>query len=86
MATETASLTLAHELTIMRSSIAMVRSGASPRVTLAGLQFGQELLAASAALLTDAEVQVVPVWTASERLTDLIVERSDHGLMPRRPT
>ena len=67
--------TLEHEMSLVREAIAMVAVGGSPRVTLAGLRFGQTLLASARALATEAGVRLVPLWMPDDAGADIVVER-----------
>jgi len=67
--------TLEHEMTIVREAIAMVAGGGAPRVTVAGLHFGEALLAIVASLATEAGVRVVPLWLPDDAGADIAVER-----------
>jgi hypothetical protein len=74
-AAEVVPATLEHEMRLIREAIAMVASGASPRVMLAGIRFGETLLDPSRRLALEAGVRVLPVWRADEAGADLVVER-----------
>jgi hypothetical protein len=67
--------TLEQEMRLIREAIAMVASGASPRVVLAGIRFGETLLDSGRRLALDAGVRLVPLWRADEAGADLAVER-----------
>jgi hypothetical protein len=66
---------LDRELTMIRDAIAMVASGGAPRVTLAGLRFGEQLLSRAQRLAAAAGVRVVPLYSTDEAGADLMVER-----------
>jgi hypothetical protein len=66
---------LDHELGLVRSAIAMVASGGAPRVSLGGLQFGEQLIEPARALALQAGVRIVPIWTSDEGGADMRVER-----------
>jgi hypothetical protein len=66
--------TLDHELDLIRGAVAMVASGGAPRVRLANLRFGEQLLEQARRMATAAGVSVVPVWTSDEGGVSLIVE------------
>jgi hypothetical protein len=64
------------ELRMIVDAVELVRSGASARVTLGGLQFGDQLLMRARKLAESAGLRVVPVYATDETAgTDLIVER-----------
>lgn len=68
---------LEHEMTMIREAVAMVASGGAPRVTVAGLRFGEELLGPARRLAAGQGVRIVPLFTADEQGADLRVERDD---------
>jgi hypothetical protein len=68
---------LDRELDLIRAAIAMVASGAAPRVSLSSLRFGDQLLEAARQLAIPARVRVVPLWTSADAGTGLAVERLD---------
>ena len=65
---------LEREMRMIREAIAVVASGAAPRVILANLRFGEELLDRGRRLAEDAGLGLVPLWRAGEG-ADLAVER-----------
>jgi hypothetical protein len=67
--------TLEYEMTLVREAIAMVAGGGSPRVTVAGLRFGESLLATARGLATEAGVRLVPLWMPDDFGADIAVER-----------
>jgi len=69
-------LTLENELRLVRSAVALVASGASDRVALAGLSFGEELVPEAQRLAQLAGVRASPIWTTGESGADLVVERA----------
>jgi hypothetical protein len=62
------------ELRLAREAIAMVACGASPRVVVAGIQFGDEILDTARRLALEAGVRVTPLRTSNGRGADLVVE------------
>jgi len=58
--------TIDHERTLISEAIQMVASGASPRVTVASLQFGEVLLPEARTLAAAAGVHVVALWTLDQ--------------------
>ena len=66
---------LDRELQLVADAIAMVSSGASPRVTVAGLRLGSALLEPAERLARAAGVRIVPRWSADEAGVDIAVER-----------
>ena len=68
---------LQHELELVQGAIAMVASGGSPRVSIGGLAFGEELLEPARQMAREAGVKVVPLWSADEQGAGLTVERID---------
>jgi hypothetical protein len=64
------------ELRMIADAVELVRSGASARVTLGGLQFGDQLLTRARKLAESAGLRVVPVYATDETAgTDLVIER-----------
>ena len=70
--------TLEYEMTLVREAIGMVASGASPRVVLAGMRFGEELLVPARGLAAEAGVRLVPLWMPDDAGADIAIERIDH--------
>jgi hypothetical protein len=70
--------TLEHEMRMVREAIAMVASGAAPRVVLGGIRFGETLAAWAGQMAVEAGVLLTPLWRSDEAGADLSVER-----MPR---
>jgi len=54
------------ELDLVSTAISMVASGAAPRVRLAGLRFGEQLLGEARLLARSAGVQVTPLWPGAD--------------------
>jgi hypothetical protein len=67
--------TLDYELDLIRGAIDLVASGGAPRVRLASLSFGEQLLEQAQRMATAAGVRVVPDWTSDEAGASLTVER-----------
>lgn len=67
--------TLEHEMNLVREAIAMVARGASARVTVGGLHFGEVLLTTSRGLAAEAGVRLVPLWMPDDAGADIAVER-----------
>lgn len=67
--------TLEHEMNLVREAIAMVARGASPRVTVGGLHFGEVLLTTARGLAVEAGVRLVPLWMPDDAGADIAVER-----------
>jgi hypothetical protein len=65
------------ELRLVAEAIEMVASGGSRRVTLAGLQLGEQLIGAARRMAVAAGVRVVPEWSAGDSGVDLVVEAMD---------
>jgi hypothetical protein len=69
--------TLEREMNLVRQAIAMVASGASRRVVVGGLQFGEKLLVPARGLATEAGVRLVPLWMPDDAGADIAIERID---------
>ena len=67
--------TLDRELDLVRGAVAMVAAGKAPRVVLASLRFGEQLVAPAREMAAKAGVRIVPLWRADESGADLAVER-----------
>ena len=65
------------ELLLAREAIAMVASGASPRVVLAGIRFGDLILEPTRMLAREFGVRVDTIVRQLDAGTDLVVERGD---------
>ena len=64
------------ELRMLADALELVGSGASERVTLGGLEFGDQLLARARALAARAGLSVVALYGTDETSgTDLVIER-----------
>jgi hypothetical protein len=70
---------LDHEARLVMEAILLVSSGGSPRVTVAGLHYGEQVLEASRPTADARRVRLVPLWSDDERGTDLVVEAIDAG-------
>jgi hypothetical protein len=57
-----AQLTIDRELDLVESAIDFVLAGGAPRVTLAGLRFGRQILAAPAIDRFRGRVRLEPLW------------------------
>jgi hypothetical protein len=67
--------TLDLELDLVGGAISMVASGAAPRVTVASLRFGDQLLGPARRMAAAAGVRVVPEWSADESCATISIER-----------
>jgi hypothetical protein len=65
---------LDRELGLVADAIALVASGRSPRVTVAGLRLGDAVLEPARRLALQAGVLIVPRWNADESGVDISVE------------
>jgi hypothetical protein len=64
------------ELRMLADAVELVRSGASERVTLGGLRFGDQLLPRARSLAARAGVSAVGVYGTDESAgTDIVIER-----------
>ena len=75
MAIEQASGTIEREMQMVGSAIGMVAGRHARRVTVAGLHFGQPLLAVADRMARDAGVRVVALWSSDDGGADIAVER-----------
>lgn len=67
--------TLEREMRLVSEAITMVAGGGSPRVTVAGLRFGEALLTTARGLATAAGVRLVPLWMPDDAGADIAIER-----------
>ena len=70
---------LDHEARLVLEAILLVSSGGSPRVTVAGLHYAEQVLEASRSNAAARHVRLVPLWTDDERGADLAVEQLEAG-------
>ena len=64
---------------LVREAIAMVAAGASPRVVVGGLHFGEALLTQAQSAAAEAGVRIVPLWMPDDAGADIAVERIGDG-------
>jgi len=62
------------ELRMAREAIALVASGASPRVVIAGIRYGDAILESARRLGLDSGVRVNPIRDPQRHGADLVVE------------
>jgi hypothetical protein len=67
---------LDQEMRLVTEAIAMVASGASPRVVIAGIRFGEAILAPGRRMASNAGLKLVPIWRADESGFDVAIERA----------
>jgi hypothetical protein len=65
---------IARELEMVRSAIAMVVAHAAPRVTVAGIRFGEEILPEARPYARAQGVEVRPLWHIDDTGCDIVVE------------
>jgi hypothetical protein len=68
--------TLEHELRLVTEAIEMVASGRAPSVTLAGIRFGDQILARARREADASGVTIRELFAADESGVDLRVERA----------
>jgi hypothetical protein len=61
------------EARLVREAIAMVASGASPRVVIAGIRYGETLLDDARRIALEAGVRVNPIWRQDHNGADIVV-------------
>jgi hypothetical protein len=69
--------TLEYEMNLVREAIAMVSGGASRRVIVGGISFGETLLVRAQGLAEEAGVRLLPMWIPDRAGADIAVERID---------
>jgi hypothetical protein len=62
------------ETRLVREAIAMVAAGASTRVVIAGIRFGEALLDSARRMGLESGVRVNPLWRADHSGADIVVE------------
>jgi hypothetical protein len=72
--TEAVPSTLELEMRLVREAIALVASGGAPRVSVAGIRFGEALLEPARRVALQSGVRLVPLWSAEEAGVDILVE------------
>ena len=68
------SAAIERETRLVREAIAMVALGASPRVVVAGIRYGEGLLVAARRMALEAGVRVNPLWKDDHSAADIVVE------------
>ena len=71
---ETVSQTIDHELDMIRSAIAMVQSGATTRIVVANLHFGDQLLPRARALAATHGLRAMPLWSLDKHNRSIAIE------------
>ena len=61
------------ETRLVREAIAMVAIGASPRVVVAGIRYGESLLDEARRMGLEAGVRVSPIWRQDHDGADIVV-------------
>ena len=69
--------TLDQELGLVRDAIVLVARGGAPRVVVANLRYGEQLLDRARLLAREANVRIVPLWMPDDAGTDIAVEAID---------
>ena len=64
----------ARELTLAREAIALVASGATPRVVLAGIRHGDDILLEAQRAALEQGVRISPLRRDDAPRTDLVIE------------
>jgi hypothetical protein len=62
------------EMRLVREAILMVASHGAPRVVVAGLLLGAQILGPAQSLAEASGVRLVPLWSADEERLDIRVE------------
>jgi hypothetical protein len=65
---------MVRETRLVREAIAMVAAGASPRVVVAGIRYGEALLDDARRMALEAGVRVNPIWRQDDQGADIVVE------------
>jgi len=70
---------IGHELDLVSSAIALVAGHGAPRVSVANLRFGEEIIAEAARLAAEGGVRLRRVWSPASSTLDLVVEASSES-------
>ncbi len=70
----TAQGAIGHELDLVRSAVALVAGHGAPRVSLANLRFGEQLMAEASRIAAESDVVLRRVWSPASSALDLIIE------------
>ena len=62
------------EMRLIEDAVRLVASGNAPRVTLAGLRFGEALMHRATFIASEHGVRIVPEWFDDEAGADIVVE------------
>jgi hypothetical protein len=62
------------ELRLVHEAILLVAARGAPRVVIAGLRLGTQILTPARALAEASGVRLVPLWTADEHHLDIRIE------------
>jgi hypothetical protein len=73
-ANDLAPAVLEREMQLVREAIEMVATGAAPRVTVAGIRFGDNILEPAREWAVAAGVRIAPLWRTDEQGVDIAVE------------
>jgi hypothetical protein len=74
VSTRASQATIKRETQLVREAIALVATGASPRVIVAGIRYGESLLDTFRRMALEAGVRVNPLWRADHDGADIAVE------------
>lgn len=67
---------IAHELDLVRSAIALVAAHGAPRVSVANLRFGEQLIAEATRSAAESGVSLRRIWSPASPALDLIIEET----------
>jgi hypothetical protein len=70
---------LDREIEMVRGAIRMVAVGASPRMTVAGIRFGEAVIRIVKPIATSADITVEPIWRADDSGCDVLVYPTLHA-------
>lgn len=69
--------TIDQELELIRTAIAMVASGGAPRVVVASLRFGDQILPRAQVLASASGLVATPQWTLDRNQHSIAIEHKD---------
>lgn len=67
------------ELGLVNDAITLVATGAAPRVVVAGLRFGRQLLKPVRRIAGARGVRIVPLWSRDGSAADIAIEAESDG-------
>ena len=73
-ANDLAPAVLEREMQLVQDAIALVAAGGAPRVTVAGIRFGDAILEPARTWARASGVRIAPLWRTDEQGLDISIE------------